>query len=116
MNHSVFTYYGRLGKLKAHLETHLSERLSLKAAAGIVGLEKKYFSVYFYQKTGVRYRDWNARVRVSKAKEMMTEANYPITRIAYAVGFQDLRTFEMNVPFTVWHFPVLTQVFGLPML
>ena len=93
-NRSAFTYYRRLRKLKTHLESHVSERLPLEDAARIVGLEKKYFSVFFYEKVGIRYRDWHAQIRVDKAKELMTEANYPVTRVAFAVGFRDLRTFE----------------------
>ena len=47
VNEAAFEYYARLNKLRRYVEDHYSEDLSLRKAAQLVGLEKKYFSVVF---------------------------------------------------------------------
>lgn len=92
--HAAFIYYQRLQRVREFVNQNYTEEISLKKAAEIAGLEKKYFSTYFREKTGVCFKDWIAEVRVSRAKSMMELQNYNITEIGFAVGFRDLRTFE----------------------
>ena len=94
INPSAFTYYVRLQKVKAYLDGHVSEPLTLDQAANIAGLERKYFSTFFRKRTGVCFRDWVAWVRVQQAAAMLKSKNYSITRLAFAVGFKDPRTFQ----------------------
>ncbi len=91
---AAFTYYPRLRKIKEHADQHLADDMSLGTAARIAGLEEKYFSTYFREKTGICYKDWITRARVEWAAEMMNTQDQLITGIAFAVGFRDLRTFE----------------------
>ena len=91
---AAFVYYQRLQRVKDYVDRKYDEEISLTEAARIAGLEKKYFSTYFRQKTGVCFKDWVTEVRVSQAKAMMEVQNYNITEIGFAVGFRDLRTFE----------------------
>jgi len=90
----AFTYYSRLARVKEYVDHHISQPLSLGEAASIAGMEKKYFSTFFHQTTGMRFRDWSARTRVARAKEMMRSSNHSVSRVACAVGFRDVRTFE----------------------
>ena len=90
----AFSYYPRLQKLKDYVEQHLSEKIPLATAAEIAGLEEKYFSAFFHAKTGVCFKTWITHMRVSHAIELMRSRNQPITHIAFAVGFHDLRTFQ----------------------
>ena len=94
VSEAVFAYYPRLRKVKEHVDRHLGDDLSLAAAARIAGLEEKYFSSFFHEKTGMCFRDWIARTRVDQAAEMFSSQDYTITYTALAVGFRDLRTFE----------------------
>ena len=90
----AFMYYSRLARVKAYVEQHFSEPLSLGDAARIAGVERKYFSTFFHQATGMRFRDWSARTRVMRAKELLDGANHSVSSVAYAVGFRGVRTFE----------------------
>lgn len=89
-----FAYYQKLRRVKEYVEDNLAGDLSLGAAASVAGLDKKYFSTYFHERTGICYRDWIASLRVQRAKAMLQSANHSITRVALTVGFRDLRTFE----------------------
>lgn len=96
-DHWVFSYDPRLGRVKKFVDANYTSPISLDRAASVAGLEKTYFSKYFREKTGVCFRDWLAAVRVDRAMEIMKARDLSITEIAFAVGFQDLRTFERVV-------------------
>lgn len=91
---AAFAYYPRLKKVKEFVDEHIEDRISLAAAAAVAGLEEKYFSTYFRKKTGVCFSKWIAHARVRRAADMMSAHDHTITRIAFTVGFQELRTFE----------------------
>lgn len=95
INQAAFAYYDRLRRVKCYVEGHYGdEDLSLTKLASIAGLERRYFSTFFHNKTGVRLMDWVTYVRVSEAIALMRTRNHSISRIAFSVGFKDLRTFE----------------------
>jgi two-component system, response regulator YesN len=91
---TAFAYYKRLQRVKCHVERNLADEVSLQTAAQVAGLEQKYFSTFFRQKTGICFSDWVARERVSRATQMLKKHNYSITCVAQDVGFHNLRTFE----------------------
>ena len=91
---SVVDYDVRLARLKRFVDRHYADPLPLERAAEVVGLEKTYFSRYFHEKTGICYRDWLHCIRVDRAIELMHARDSTVTEIAFAVGYQDLRTFE----------------------
>ena len=90
----VVAYYSKLTRVKIYVEENLSEKFDLGQLAEIAGLEKKYFSTYFRKKTGVRVMEWVNAIRVNRSIQLMRTYDDSITNIAFAVGFQDLRTFE----------------------
>ena len=96
INSAAFTYYERLGKVQRFVDEHYADRITLKKAADIACLEEKYFSTYFHSKTGVRFVDWVAWVRVAHAMDMLRCEDKPISVISEATGFCDLRTFERS--------------------
>ena len=66
----------------------------MEKAAGQAAMEKTYFSFFFRKKVGVTFSSWLQYLRVAKAMSMMEEMDYSITEVAYAVGFQELSTFQ----------------------
>ena len=94
MNEVAFRYYARLGRVKAYVEKHLDEDLSLPTLARIAGMDIAYFSVFFRAKTGVRFTEWVALLRVRRAIALMKMENHTISNLAFQVGFTSVRTFE----------------------
>jgi two-component system response regulator YesN len=95
-NPDAFRYYYRLERVRQYVETHYSEAIPLELAARLAGTEKKYFSSYFHQKTGICYSRWLTAVRVTKAMDLIKAADMSLTRVAHRVGFRDLRTFQRS--------------------
>ncbi len=94
INRQAFSYYARLRRVKRFVDSHYGDPISLSRAAGVAGVERKYFSSFFHQKTGICFRDWLAHVRINRAVALMRENNHSMTHIAHAVGFGNLRSFE----------------------
>jgi AraC-like DNA-binding protein len=93
-NELAFQYYHRLQEIKRFIEEHYMEEISLKKAARIAGLEKKYFSSFFHRKVGVGFKHWLTHLRVARAMDLMKAEDYTISEVAYSAGFKDIRTFE----------------------
>jgi AraC-like DNA-binding protein len=91
---AVFTFYVPLQKVNEHIQQHPSEVISLREAAEIAGIEMKYFSRYFHEKTGVNSRNWTTHTRITQAMEMHVFRNYLIIDVVFKIGFKDLRSFE----------------------
>jgi len=95
-NPRSFEYYERLGRVRAHLLANIDRHLTLAEAASVAGLNPKYFSGFFHGKVGVRFNEWVRFVRIQRARELLETTNRSITDVAFAVGFNDLRTFERS--------------------
>lgn len=93
-HHEAFFYYDRLSPVLQFVTAHVSKPISLDAAAKLAGLERKYFSAFFHSKVGVTFTEWIRILRVRRASELMRAHDDSIPRIAFAAGFQDVRTFE----------------------
>jgi AraC-like DNA-binding protein len=94
VNEFAFFFCPRLARVKLHVDEHYAQPISLGEAAQIAALERTYFCRYFHSKVGVCFADWITRVRIKRALVMLMSHDHGITDLAFAVGFQDLRTFE----------------------
>lgn len=94
LNREAFSYYRPLGRVQEFVDEHYSEEISLEKAAGQAAMEKTYFSFFFRKKVGVTFSSWLQYLRVAKAMSMMASMDYSITEVAFAVGFQELSTFQ----------------------
>ncbi len=74
----------------------MEAHFTLTDAASIAGLEQKYFSRFFKEKTGIGFSLWLNVVRTHEAEKILSDSNVPITDVAAAVGYRDLRTFQRN--------------------
>jgi AraC-like DNA-binding protein len=94
INHRAFDYYSRLRRIREYVREHPEESISLRRAARISSLSEAYFSAFFHEKVGVRFRDWRAHQKILQAIALLESRNRTITEVAMGIGFSDLRTFE----------------------
>ena len=90
----AFDYYQSLKRVRKHFERSYSQPVPLIDAANIAGMEAKHFGKFFHQKVGIGFKEWTNRVRVAIAIQMIGKEHQSLTDVAFAVGFQDFRTFE----------------------
>jgi AraC-like DNA-binding protein/NAD(P)H-dependent FMN reductase len=68
--------------------------LPLDAVAREAHMSRYHFSRTFKRVTGVRFIDFVTSVRLAQACTLLANSDQPITAVAFAVGYQDLRPFE----------------------
>jgi AraC-like DNA-binding protein len=76
-----------------YVQTHYDEELSLELLAGRYSMSLGYFSRSFKETVGEKYVDYVNKVRIAKAKELLTRTDMKIADIAGAVGYIADRTF-----------------------
>jgi transcriptional regulator GlxA family with amidase domain len=86
----------RLSRLIRHLAANAEDTLSLKRAAQICGLERTYFCRFFRARVGMSFSEWNRRLRIERAKELLRREHRSVLSIALMVGYKDITTFERN--------------------
>jgi two-component system response regulator YesN len=88
----ILRYYPQLQKVKAYVEAHYTEHISLETIAAVAGMEAAYFSAFFHRKVGLRFRDWLMRERIPKARAIFAAEDRSVTAVALDVGFRDVST------------------------
>jgi transcriptional regulator GlxA family with amidase domain len=62
--------------------------------ASVSGLEERTFLRRFQKATGLSPSQYNQRLRVGKAREMLEFTNQTVNQISWAVGYEDSRSFR----------------------
>jgi Response regulator containing CheY-like receiver domain and AraC-type DNA-binding domain len=76
-------------------ENYKNEDLNLKAVCEHVGLSNTYFCQLFYQETQLHFSDYINLVRIEAAKKQLEDSIMKIYEIAYAVGYNNPKYFNM---------------------
>lgn len=90
----AFSYYDRLKRVREWVLSNLHDSVSLEGAAEIAAMERTAFSDFFHRKVGVTFSSWVQYLRIRNALEMLRTHNFSITEVAFAVGFNELSTFQ----------------------
>ena len=77
-----------------YLYQNYSNNLTRKELAEQVGVSENYLSQIFRQELGISPWECLSRLRIQKAKELLTETEETITHIATRVGFNDSAYFS----------------------
>lgn len=81
-------------RLLSYIDTHYQEPLTLEKAAQFMNFSQCHFSRLFRQYTGVNFVTYLNMVRVEKAAEQLCASSERVVDIAYACGFNNIRTFN----------------------
>lgn len=76
-------------RAKEIMASHMGRGLSIARIASECSLSRSHFSRAFKKNTGVSPRDWFLRIRLEKAKRLLTESDLSISRISLDCGFAD---------------------------
>ena len=81
-------------KIKDYIAQHCGDDLTLENMSDIFAMNPTYFSSFFHQKTGIRYKDYLTRTRITEAKRLLLQSDLKIYEISQRVGFSDVRYFS----------------------
>ena len=68
--------------------------LSLEACAARAGFNPTYLSRYFHQHMGMTFQEYVKQLRIDRARWLLKSADLPITEVANACGFNNIKTFN----------------------
>lgn len=72
-----------------HLRANVSTRISLADLAGMAGLSVSHYSALFRRATGYGALEYQTRLRMGTARELLDTTDRPIASVAAQVGFTD---------------------------
>ncbi|GAB4366423.1 MAG: response regulator [Spirochaetales bacterium] len=70
------------------------EYASLQNAAHIVQMHPNYLSTYFKEKTGISFSEYLNKLRMGKAKQLLTDPQYSVYRVSRIVGYSNVKNFS----------------------
>lgn len=76
------------------IEEHYTENITLSNIAELLGYDYHYVSRYFHSVFHMTFRELLNVYRLERAVQLMDETDQKLVEIAYACGFQSLRTFN----------------------
>ncbi len=76
-----------------YVDEHLETGLNLADVARAAGMSKYHFCRRFKAATGLYFREYLARRRITKAKELLQDASRSVTDVLHEVGFKDMTHF-----------------------
>lgn len=84
---------GKLEKVKRFIQRNCFKKISLKSAAETVCLSPKYLSRIFKRHAGVGFEAYKLDVKISKAKELLSDSGLNINQIAEKLGYENAESF-----------------------
>ena len=77
----------QLRRLKAHVEEHLDDDLSLDQLAAVVGVSASHLKTLFKRSTGLPVHEYVVQRRVERARALLLEGQLPASQVALEAGF-----------------------------
>ncbi|WJH32418.1 AraC family transcriptional regulator [Paenibacillus sp. CC-CFT747] len=92
----AFSYKQRqdVRRVITYLREHLGEPVDYRELARLAGLSPRYLSGLFKAQTGYSLKEYITRLRMDRAKVLLTETAMNVTQAAEAVGYSDLYFFS----------------------
>lgn len=78
-----------LTKATRHMQTHLHEHLSRESVARVAGVSPSHFSKLMKERMGKSFSQLLTQMRVSRARQLLTETEKNLSEIALECGFCD---------------------------
>ncbi|MFT5895868.1 MAG: AraC-like DNA-binding protein [bacterium] len=84
----------KIEQVTQYISEYFAREITLGEMAKLVGMNDSAFSRFFAKATGNSFNRFVNRVRISKACELLSETEIPITTICYETGFNNIANFN----------------------
>jgi AraC-like DNA-binding protein len=85
---------GPIKKALQYIDDHYEEPLTVSLVCQVAGMSKSAFSRQFKQCMGTSFKNYLNRLRVSKAKWLISQEGLNVTEACFTVGFNDVAYFS----------------------
>lgn len=80
---------GALRRVRAYIDDHIGERISLDELARQAGVSRFHFARQFRLTTGESPMEYLRRIRIERSKSILQSRETPIAEVAAILGFSD---------------------------
>jgi len=80
-------YSAPITKVIDWLRQHLEENVSVSGLAEVAGLSTSYFRRWFHREVGSSPSDYVTQLRIERSKQLLTQTDQSITKIAMELGY-----------------------------
>ena len=84
---------GKIEKVKRFVQRNYHKKVCLKDAAQAVYLSPKYLSRIFRQSTGKSFSEYKLKIKIKKAKELLSKTGYNVNQIGEKLGYENVESF-----------------------
>lgn len=84
----------KIQQVTQYISERYAQEITLKDMATLVDMNDSAFSRFFAKATGNSFIRFVNRVRISKACELLSDSEMPITSICYETGFNNIANFN----------------------
>lgn len=84
-----------IGEIMDYIDGHYTEKLSLSEICQAYHFNLQYISRKFKNETGLTFREYLQKVRIEKSCFMLQKTDLRIMEISHAVGYEDVKFFNM---------------------
>ncbi len=77
-----------------YVSWHVQENLRIPEIAAHFGYNEKYFTTFFKKYAGISLKQHLLQSKMEFAKSSLSETTWPISQIAYSLGFSDAHNFS----------------------
>lgn len=85
---------GELSRVKAYMEEHYAENITLESMAALIYMNPYYFSSFFKKHTRKNFKQYLTEERMKHALRLLLETDLMIYEIADRVGYNNARHFS----------------------
>lgn len=82
--------------LITYIQKHYTEKISLSMLAQEFHLSEKYISWYFKEHFAISFTQYVSHLRMTRAKDLLTTTELPITEVALSCGYPSVNLFIRN--------------------
>ena len=80
-------------EVKTYIQDNFMEELSIQKLSEVACVSPNYFSHMFKNEVGQNYKDYLTDIRLKNAVDLILNTDYPLYKIAEAVGYNSTRSF-----------------------
>ncbi|UQZ37253.1 two-component system response regulator [Paenibacillus sp. PK3_47] len=84
----------QLSQVKAYVEQHYADNITLESTAALVYMNPYYFSSFFKKHTGQNFKNYITEVRMGHALRLLLQTDLMVYEIAEQVGYNNARHFS----------------------
>ena len=84
---------GNMSKAVIYIHSKFRDGISLKEAAEFCGFTPAYFSVKFHEYTGVTFKEYVSKLKLSYAENLLSCTDMSVTEICFNSGFKNVSSF-----------------------